>query len=226
MTAETIMIEISGNVIRIGGTVEIGQVAGVTITCSPFELSVLMAIAARYSGVRTEQRECGRRMTEGGWFPSIHSVTRKTFVRELTGHMVGTGDGIEFSLMTTIAVRRETFELSVGMTRHTRCGRMGADERECRCAVIECRWFPSCIGMTRNTIMRKERRYMVRRYSCSKIILMTAVTIGRGPFELSIRMTRSARDRSVCTDQRERCCTVIECRWLPSVHRMTGKTVV
>lgn len=76
-------------------------------------------------------------MTERGGLPCRDSMTRHAIMRELTGYMVWTGDRIEFILMTTEAIRRETFVLPAGMTRCAGRRRVRTDKRERRRAVIE-----------------------------------------------------------------------------------------
>lgn len=57
--------------------------------------------------------------------------------------------------------------------------------------------------MTTETIVVEIAGNMVRIHRTVEIAQMTGVTIIRCPFELTILMTISARDRSMCTEQRE-----------------------
>ena len=65
-----------------------------------------------------------------------------TIVRELRRSMVRTCGRIEISLMTTIAVGRQSFEYAVFMTRFTRNSYVRSDKLEIGCGVIEGGWFP------------------------------------------------------------------------------------
>lgn len=64
MAGETRMIERIGHVVRIGDSGEVGSMAIVTDRGRSFELPVLVAVTARYGGMRTKQRETGRCVTE------------------------------------------------------------------------------------------------------------------------------------------------------------------
>ncbi len=60
VTTETIVVEISGDVIRIGRAVEICQMTSKAVTRRSFELTVLVAIAAGDGSMSTQQRKrCG-----------------------------------------------------------------------------------------------------------------------------------------------------------------------
>lgn len=115
-------------------------------------------------------------MIECGGLPGSVRVTRETLMGELSRNVIRRGGCREVLLVTTVAVRRKSLELTVGMTRRTSGRSMCTKQRECRYRVIECGRFPGNIRMTRETIMRELGRNMVRRCHTVEIGLMTTET--------------------------------------------------
>lgn len=80
MAGKTRMIECIGHMVRIGNSGEVGCVAIVTDRGRSFELTVLVAVTARYGSMSSEQRErCGA-VIKRGRLPCRGGMARKTIV--------------------------------------------------------------------------------------------------------------------------------------------------
>ena len=102
-----------------------------------------------------------------------------TIVRELRRCMVRTCGRVEISLVTTIAVGRQSLIHTIFMTRFTRNSYVRSDKLKIGCGVIEGGGFPRNCRMACHTIVRELRRNVIRTCGCIEIRLVTAVAFGR-----------------------------------------------
>ena len=78
-----VVIEISGNVVRVCGA---GVIRGVTIVARARGVAVIsvgMALRAAHGGMRPGQREAGQVMIEGGGLPAVDRVASGAVMAEL-----------------------------------------------------------------------------------------------------------------------------------------------
>jgi hypothetical protein len=117
VTLGAVMIEIVGHMVRIGYCGEIAAVTGIAVCwcqCVPGSVTVY----AGGSGVRTGQRELGRRMIESGRLPCGSVVAGRAIVVKGVGLVIRVGRCRKITAMAGVT-RRIGARITTGVTVET-----------------------------------------------------------------------------------------------------------
>ena len=96
MTGETSLGETRCDVIRIGGGVVFGSMAGVAIGGCSGEFPAHMARHALRSGMFADQCKADRAVVEGSTQPVVRRMARRAILRVAKGFVIGVGGGVVF----------------------------------------------------------------------------------------------------------------------------------
>ena len=217
MTDGAILWETCRDMVRIGGRVEVGQVAAVTSRGRPFEDVALVAGAALRTCVGAGQREPRRSgMVELRALPLCRGVANCAVLRETGSHVAGVGCSVEAGEVAAFTGRGSSGIAPI----HVTLGALGTGMRtaqgEAGLRMVEGGTLPLCRRVTNGAVSGEAGGGVIGIRGSRVVRQVTTFTGSRSSLEDIVLVALTALGIGVGTGERElRCGGVIELCALP-----------
>ena len=208
--------------VRIGRPVVILGVAGIAIRRRPREHVIDVAADARYSRMRSGQREGRVVVIEDRSGPRCRCMACSARGWEASRHVIWIGRSCEVCLVAGIAIRRRPGEHIIDVAAGAGHGGMCARQWEGRVVVIEDGAGPGSRRMASCTGRREASRDMIWICCSREIRLVAGIAIRRCACENIIDVAAGARHSRMRARQREGCVVVVEDRASPRCRCMAS----
>ena len=213
--------DVRGHVIRIGGALEIGEVAADAsgIRRGQVVIPIDVTLGALQCGVRTGQRESSRRVIERRIAPRRGGVALLASLRDVRGHVIRIGGALEIGEVAADAsgVRHGQVVVAIHVTLGALQRSVRSGQRESRGRVIEGGIAPRRGGVALLAGLREARSHVVRIGGALEIreVAADASGVRRGQVVVAVHMALGALQTGVRASQRESRRRVIEARIPP-----------
>ena len=202
--------------IRIGGPVEIIQMAARAVGRRGRKRPADMALIAGQRGMCPRQRKLRGRMVERCVFPLRGVVALGAIRGEPRQLMIRICRVVEVCDVTGGAICRRPGEFSACVTLHAAHRHVRARQCERSAVVIKRRALPLLRGMANGAVLRITPLKVIRIIRRLIILEMATVAVRRRACELTVHMAGRTWHGCMSARQRERCVVVIKRRALPA----------
>lgn len=211
--------ETGGDVIGVGGLVEIRLVTTDAGCRCSLVLSVHVTLRAHQRLMSSSQRESGCSVIELRAGPGGGVVALRARGGESGGNVIGVLRVVEVCLVTTDAIRGSALELSIGVALVAGQRQVGARKSEAsHRGVVELGAGPCRRAMALLASRGEARSHVIRVHRGVEFLLVTAYAIRRIAMEVPADVACNTFETCVSTGECEACEAVVELRALPRVH--------